>query len=322
MFSSENPDLKGYREQTYNRDFKDKRRFLWSLKHIATLGGYRGARILDIGCGFGWQALTVSLLDDHNDVVGVDILPSMIDGMSECVAHMRSNGVRFSLTPICADICDSVFEPKSFDSIYSIEAIEHVHNIERMLERCYDLLRPDGTIILVNDANALNSQVHREVTAMWEKRENAWEWSDYLRRIRPIEHKDARPFVVMRREIVTAANPSLSSQEIEMVVASTAGLLKPEIEKIAVNYKTGTPLPERQNYDWCRNPETGEFAERLFDPFALANKMRDAGFKPQVRHMFRKFPLRVANPIQLKGLNRLMFNIRPGFIVFGRKPRD
>jgi SAM-dependent methyltransferase len=322
MFSSANPDLKGYREQAYNRDFKDKQRFLWSLKHIAKLGGYRGARILDVGCGFGWQAFTVSLLDDHNQVVGIDILPSMIEGMSECVAGMYKNEIKFSLTPICADICGSVLESKSFDSIYSIEAIEHVHNIDRMLERCYDLLRPDGTIILVNDNNALNSKVNDEIIAMWEKRENAWEWSNYLRGIRPIEHKDARPFRVMRQEIVTAANPNLNLQEIEMVVASTAGLLKQEIEKIARNYKTGMPLPERQDYDWCRNPETGEFAERLFDPFALANKMREVGFKTQVQHMFRKFPLRLANSIQLKGFNRLMFNIRPVFIVFGRKPRN
>src|SRR5208283_1620875 len=188
-----------------------------------------------------------------------------------------------------------------------------------MFERCYSLLRPGSTLILLNDANMLSSKVHDQIVAMWEQRENSWEWSNYLRSIRPIEHKDARPFSVMRREIVTAANPRLSPQEVEMVVASTAGLLKPEIEKVASNFKTGAPLPERPEYDWCRNPETGEYAERLFDPFALATQMRGAGFKIQVRHMFRKFPLSLINSIQIERVNRLLFGVRPSFVLFGRK---
>jgi len=319
MESSDNPDLQGYREQTYSRDFAGKDRFLWTIKYIANLGRLRGARILDVGCGCGWQAFATSLLDDKNEVVGMDILPSMIQGMSECVAAMHKKGVKFSLTPICADICDSQLPLSSFDSIYSNEAIEHVHDMRIMLERCYTLLRPGGTLILLNDANMLNSKVHDQIVAMWEQRENSWEWSKYLRSIRPIEHKDARPFSVMRREIVTAANPRLTPQEVEMVVASTAGLLKPEIEKIALNFRTGVPLAGRPEYDWCRNPETGEYAERLFDPFALATQMREAGFKTQVRHMFRKFPLSLINSIQIERVNRPLFDLRPSFVLFGRK---
>src|SRR5271166_6860955 len=40
-------------------------------------------------------------------------------------------------------------------------------------------------------------------------------------------------------------------------------MLKAEIEKIAVSFNKGTPLPIRPELDWCRNPITGEYAERL-----------------------------------------------------------
>jgi SAM-dependent methyltransferase len=249
MKGSENPDLKGYVGQTRQRDFANKNRFLWSLKHISKLGRYRNKRILDVGCGFGWQAFTVSLLDNENKVVGVDILPSMFEGMSECVEIMRKKGVVFDVTPMCGDICNLDLEPNSFDAIYSIEAIEHLHDMERMLERCFSLLRPNGNLILVNDQNMLNRKVRDDTVSMWKKREHSWKWSEYLQSIRPIEHKDARPFALMREEIVRTANPDLEQPVVQALVDATAGLLKPEIETIATNFKIGMPLPLKPDYD-------------------------------------------------------------------------
>ena len=320
MEGSENPDLQCYRAQTYERDFANKERFLWALKHLATLGDYRGKRILDVGCGFGWQAFTIAVLDDKNEVVGLDILPSMSDGLADCVASMRKKGVKFDLTPMCGDICGPKLEPNSFDAIYSIEAIEHVHDMRQMLERCFALLRPNGNLILVNDQNMLNRKVRDATLGMWHEREHSWKWSEYLRSIRPIEHKDARPFAVMREEIVRAANPRLEPQEVQKLVDATAGILKPDIEKLAANFKNGMPLPERPEYDWCRNPLTGEYAERLFDPFVLADLLRQVGFKANVRHFFRKFPLNLTNGIRFRPLNLALFNLKSDFILYAEKP--
>jgi 2-polyprenyl-3-methyl-5-hydroxy-6-metoxy-1,4-benzoquinol methylase len=320
MQGSESPDFKAYVKQTLERDFSDKDRFLWSLKHISTLGRYRNKRILDVGCGFGWQAFMISLLDDENKVVGVDILPSMIEGMSECVETMHKKGVTFSVTPMCGDICNLDLDANSFDAIYSIEAIEHVHDMRQMLERCFTLLRPNGNLILVNDQNMLNRKGRDDTVKMWKERESSWQWSEYLRSIRPIEHKDARPFAVMREEIVTAANPNLEQRIVQTLVDATCGLLKPEIETLAKNFKMGMPLPKRPDYDWCRNPITGEYAERLFDPFALMKQLQQAGFrKTKVRHFFRKFPLNLTNAIQFWPLNYILFNVRPQFILYGEK---
>src|ERR1039458_9187339 len=236
MQGSENPDLKHYREQTYQRDFANKDRFLWSLKHISELGNYRNKRILDVGCGFGWHAFTISLLDNENEVVGIDILPSMIEGMSECVETMREKRVTFNVTPLCGDICKLDMEPNSFDAIYSIEAIEHVHDMSQMLEKCFTLLKSGGNLILVNDQNMLNRKVRDDTVSMWKKRDHSWEWSEYLRSIRPIEHKEAKPFSIVREEIVRAANPDLEPHIVKMLGDATAGMLKPQIETTAANF--------------------------------------------------------------------------------------
>jgi 2-polyprenyl-3-methyl-5-hydroxy-6-metoxy-1,4-benzoquinol methylase len=86
----------------------------------------------------------MSLFDRRNSIVGLDILASMIDGMSTSIARMRNKGIEFDLTAVCGDICNPEFENGSFDAIYSIEAIEHVHDLKTMFERCFELLKPGG----------------------------------------------------------------------------------------------------------------------------------------------------------------------------------
>jgi hypothetical protein len=76
-------------------------------------------------------------------------------------------------------------------------------------------------------------------------------------------------------------------------------------------------FPQVGRYDRCRNPETREYAERLLDPFNLASMLKRAGFKAQVRHCFRRFPLHLMNGIKFKPVNNLLFNLRGGFIVAG-----
>jgi ubiquinone/menaquinone biosynthesis C-methylase UbiE len=319
MRGSDNPDFVGYREQSLTRDIANKAGFIRGRRKHAEIGGYKGKRILDVGCGFGWHAFTYCLIG-NNDMVAMDILPSMIDGVNDCVRHMRAKGVPFKLAPVRGDICKNDFADASFDAIYSNEAIEHVHDIDAMLGECARILRPGGNIILINDCNVLNRKVREDITEMWHQRENDWKWSEYLRSIRPIEHGDAKPFAVRREEIIRAANPSLNDGQVAALVAATPGMLTCDIERLARGYKLGGRLPIPPELDWCRNPDTGEYAERLFDPFALMDKMRKAGFRRvQVRHSFTRWPLRYFNAVQFRPINAALFRLRPYFMLYGEK---
>lgn len=320
MFGSENPDLIGYRTQSLERDLAYKHIFMWNIRRACALGRMEKAKVLDIGCGFGWQALAVSMIGD-NQITALDILPSMIDGVKDCVASLKAkNKYEFSITPKLGDICNLDLPDHTFDAIYSMEAIEHVHDVALMFDNCGRLLKPGGRIVLLNDCNILNKHTKDELEVTFNKRETSWDWANYLRSIRPIEHRDARPFQIARKEIVEAANPNLAAEDVDGLIWCSAGMLKPEIEKLAKNYKPGDSLPPRRKVDWCRNPETGEFAERLFDPYELAEMLEERGMSAKVLHCFRRIPLRFLNNIQFRPVNDILFNRKPEFAIVALAP--
>jgi SAM-dependent methyltransferase len=318
MFGSEHPDVVGYRNQSLERDLANGQRFVSEVRELCQLGNFHQKRVLDVGCGLGWGALAVSMIGD-NSVVASDILQSMVDGATECVSSLRTKGVKFDVTPVRVDICNIDLPDESFDGIYSWEAIEHVHDLDRMFDNCARLLRRGGRVVIMNDCNLRNRKVKQEIEAMWNQRERSWEWSNYLRNIRPVEHSEARPFELMRREIVEAANRALEETSVQSIVDATAGMLKPEIEEIAVSFNKDTRLPPRRKLDWCRNPLTGEYAERLLDPFDLADMMRRRGFSVQIRHGFSRKPFNLLNGIQFKPMNIALFNLRPLFVLVAEK---
>jgi SAM-dependent methyltransferase len=319
MNGSEHPDQVGYRKQINGREFANKKMFLSDLKRLAQIGDFHGKRILDVGCGFGWQAFTFALLDKQNQVVGLDILPSMVDGMTESITTMRKTGLDFHLVPICGDVCNPQLEAGSFDAIYSMEAIEHVHDLQKMFQRCAELLKPGGQIFLMNDSNVLHRKTRDETVAMWHDREYSWDWIAKLKNWRPVEHGNAKPFAVMRRDIVREANPKLDDEAVGIVVDRTAGLIKLEIAQLAREYQPGMKFPFIDQYDRCRNPETGEYAERLLDPYKLVKLLQECGFKTNIRHCFRRFPLSHINAIAFRPLNNYLFNLRGAFMIVGEK---
>ena len=176
MRGSENPDLVGYRQQTLERDFSNTQRYMWFMKYICNLGDFKEKRLLDVGCGCGWQALTISLLG-NNHVVAMDILPSMIDAVTDCVQHLHRQNVNFDVVPRLGDICNANMEHNSFDAIYSIEAVEHVHDLDQMFDNCSKLLKVGGKLTIANDCNILHRRVRSENLKMWYKRDRSWEFS-------------------------------------------------------------------------------------------------------------------------------------------------
>ena len=74
MFGSEHPDVVGYRNQSLERDLANGQRFVSDMKNVFHLGHFHKKRILDVGCGLGWQALEVSMIGENSVVAS-----SMID---------------------------------------------------------------------------------------------------------------------------------------------------------------------------------------------------------------------------------------------------
>ncbi len=319
IYGSEHPDL-----QIYRKDFGTKfdlGNWLSSMRARCELGGFQNKRILEVGCGFGWDAVGLALVG-QNMVVATDILPSMIDGTSECLASMKKNGKTLDIEAVQGDICNLDLPDGSFDGIYSSEAIEHVHDLKAMFARCHDLLKPGGRMLIYNDSNRYNSAFRDSTFVMWKERDTCWDHARWLEaEIRPIEHKGAKPYAAMREEIINEAAPEMDPESKSNLITATAGMIRPQIFEAVKAYKKDRKLPVPPKFSWCRNPETGEYAERLLDPFELRDMLVVAGFRNvRLRHAFNRFPLRLANGISFKPLNKFLFNMRGMFVLSADKP--
>jgi ubiquinone/menaquinone biosynthesis C-methylase UbiE len=318
VHGSDHPDIQVYRRDVMDPGSMDV--WTWRRKHFCDLGGFYGKRILEVGAGFGWDAVGIALIGD-NQVVATDILPSMIDGMSQCLASMEAKGKAIEVTPLQGDICELDLEDESFDGIFSSEAIEHVHDLQRMFDNCFRLLRPGGKAVLVNDSNKFNEEACRHSWDSWKDRDESWDHVNWLKsEVRPVEHSDARPYAVMREDMIRAAAPDLDDADVARLRAATAGMMKPEIEEAVARFRQDGALPTPDPFSWCRNPETGEYSERLLDPFELKAMLERSGFKVQLRHLFRKAPYRFLNAIPLRPLNERLFAMRSHFVLVATKP--
>jgi SAM-dependent methyltransferase len=104
MYGSEHPDLQVYRRTFISQtQFETKwRNWIANLRRTCKIGGFYNAQILEVGCGFGWDSVAISLIGDSR-VVASDILPSMIDGLTECLDAGKRSGFPLNITPMVGD---------------------------------------------------------------------------------------------------------------------------------------------------------------------------------------------------------------------------
>ena len=98
---------------------------------------YRRPTVLDIGCGYD-ASLLRSLLPDIEAGVGVDV------AISNAAKH--EPGLTFFEQPI-AEAMGNI-AGRRFDVILLISVLEHLWNPAEILRECYDLLRPQGAIVI------------------------------------------------------------------------------------------------------------------------------------------------------------------------------
>lgn len=310
----DNPDFKTYAKHVR----ADDPRFVWLIQHLAALGGMRDARVLDIGCGFGWDSAAVSLFANA-DVVANDIRPQMTSVVDECTARLKSLGAPISLQTLTEDICAADIPAASFDSIMCQQTLEHVHDLSALFATCHRVMKPGGVAVFTNDNNALNAAQMAEIEAMWVRRDTDWDYIEDLRRARPIENAEIAPYQVMRADMIKAHDPALAPPKVEALARATAGLTRPEILAAVDAHAQDGRLPTPPARSWCRDPETGEYCERQLDPYELARMLKGAGFRARVRHGFRKLPLTWLNAVNFAPLNRALFNLRPFFIITAQR---
>ena len=102
--------------------------------------GYISGRILETGLGHGSY---VQFLEEHGTYAGVDI-------DSDSVANARERNPHHTF--FCADLCDeSSFSPATvgqFDTILSINVLEHIPRDDLAIQNLVTCLNPGGCLLL------------------------------------------------------------------------------------------------------------------------------------------------------------------------------
>ncbi len=100
----------------------------------------RPGRLLDMACGAGYGT---RLLADRaagvTEAIGIDVA-------EDAVAYARRTYARDGIAFRCADAQELV-DPAGFDTIVSLETVEHVPDPARLIERLVAALRPGGILV-------------------------------------------------------------------------------------------------------------------------------------------------------------------------------
>ena len=300
----------------YGRRFLEHyERNRWMIHHMMDLGKMHHARVLDVGCGFGWHALMIAAAG-KNTVVANDIRASMtsvIDARLDALHPHFPPGA--SVKTLLGDICSVNLEPASFDAIFCNQTVEHIHDVDRFFAIAARILKPGGRMVISNDNNVLNLRQLAATRKMWRRRDRDWDYVRELKEARPIENRDIEPYAVMRERAIRKANPALPAEEVERLIEATAGLRDTAITILARAHRPGSRLPKPPKFAWCRNPTTGEYCERQLNPYQIASAINARGFRSRVRHAFRSFPLSIFNGAKFYPLNRLLFQRRSVFVI-------
>jgi ubiquinone/menaquinone biosynthesis C-methylase UbiE len=125
--------------------------------------------VLEAGCGVGAQTVSLAQNSPESSIVSIDI---SADSVREAAARTQAAGlsnVQFQQ----ADLFALPFEPKSFDHVFLCFVLEHLPRPVEALRRLKSLLRPGGTITVIEgdhgsayfhpDSEAARQAIHCQV---------------------------------------------------------------------------------------------------------------------------------------------------------------
>lgn len=108
-----------------------------TLKGI--LPDFKGKRMLDLGCGYGWHSI-YAMENGASSVVGIDISQNMLKVAKE---KTHFSEVEY----ICGAIEDMDFKEESFDIVLSSLAFHYIKDYKELIEKINKVLKPNGILI-------------------------------------------------------------------------------------------------------------------------------------------------------------------------------
>ena len=110
----------------------------WHALH-ELLPNFQGKRVLDLGCGYGWQC-RYAIENGAVSVVGIDLSTKMLEKARSLTSDSR---IQYQHTAIE----DIEFSPESFDIVLSSLAIHYISDFDGLCKNVYQVLSPHGVFV-------------------------------------------------------------------------------------------------------------------------------------------------------------------------------
>jgi SAM-dependent methyltransferase len=137
------PYVHGY-DARANERLRDQAATLVDLLHHDT--AYPpGSRVLEAGCGVGAQTVTLAERSPEALITSIDVSESSLVEARRRVERAGVSNVGF----MRADVFDPPFEPASFDHVFVCFLLEHLARPVAALELLSGLLKPAGTMTVI-----------------------------------------------------------------------------------------------------------------------------------------------------------------------------
>jgi SAM-dependent methyltransferase len=104
-----------------------------------------GSRVLEAGCGVGAQTVTLARRSPHASFTSVDVSAT---SLAEAARRVQAAGL-INVELRRADLYGLPYEPGSFDHLFVCFVLEHLSRPVQALRGLADLLRPGGTVTVI-----------------------------------------------------------------------------------------------------------------------------------------------------------------------------
>jgi SAM-dependent methyltransferase len=225
-----------------------------------------GREILDLGAGFGLDALLIAIYGAKR-VVAVEIDQDMIRVGQHLGERMNPPMINFESKYGDGIAMESPAE--SFDGVMANCVISHTRDLEGFLKEVHRLLRPGGIFFLSDENNSLFLPFRRGRHRLW----------------RQMEAEPDGSFFVARRAYVGKHFPTLNGNELTEAVRLTRGLFAEQILNAVREWRETGHSPAKPDFLY-RHPIDGQYPERELNPFWLMQKFREAGLAPELLPAF------------------------------------
>jgi SAM-dependent methyltransferase len=225
-----------------------------------------GRDVLDLGAGFGLEALLVAIYGarrvvateiDHDMVAVGRYLAEKVDPPATHVESRYGDGISME------------FPTASFDGVMANCVISHVRDLEGFLREAHRLLRPGGIFFLSDENNGRYLPARPRRRRGWHR----------------MECEPDGPYFAARRAMIGEHFPGLSGNQLLEAVRRTRGLVGEEVQAgVRELLETGA-VRRRVDFRY-RDPRDGQYPERELDPDWLMQKFRDAGLTPELLPAF------------------------------------